>query len=740
MQPPQATEQTKKKLKSFGKNRREIRVRTTYDEKGNWMAVNNPDKLRQTECPALDRYYRDLQRLCTPQEWGDEMALFRQPLPTTFWINDTDPLAPEISRYFESLPDTVVEAIPWYPIRGMAWRIKAGKTEFRRPEMKELRSFLIRHTAIGTVSRQEEVSMLPPFLLDIQPTDKCLDMCASPGSKTAQILVSLGRHKAIPHDSDASPFPFDYDSEGLVVANDIDTKRANMLVHQVKRMRLLFPFALFTNHDAQFFPNMVLTPGEAQPHTCGQQTTGDDGATELRFDKILCDVVCSGDGTIRKAPHILKMWSPREAISLQKVQIQIALRACHLLRVGGRLVYSTCSMNPIENEAVVAQIIHRTKGAMKLIDCSSLLPGLRFTPGLQKWVVTNSKGNVVEAPCQEAHEALFPPGTPGAYSSDAVDAMDLRLCLRLLPSHCNGGAFFIAVLSKVSEFRFHKHDETTQPAITVPAHSARIFEREDNTSVDTEVTQDGLPLGKREREENALDLAKDEVRGRGVPPQFVAAPEPIINVITDFYRVSSFPTRLLVVRTANGQRELKLSGGSVCSIVSRSALEVLQHKTDTLIVVSAGLRVFAHENLDGGWRIASESAVLFSKLMSQSPRRLCVHVSLVERLLKGGKLKDIPFNDIEDEAVRFQLESMDIGTVLLKIEAPGAVGGVLYSVALRARKRLQLLVDQEDIVGLRLRLGLPATEAAKVEDTNAQQREGGVIPADCAEEGAERIP
>ncbi|KEG10871.1 tRNA (cytosine34-C5)-methyltransferase [Trypanosoma grayi] len=687
----------KKKLKSFGKNRRELKSGTTYDEKGNWVGVQHQDAMRQLPCPSLDRYYRDLQQLRTHEEWDTEMALFRQQLPTTIWINDTDPLAGDVRRYFEALDRTLVEPIPWYPITGMAWRILAGKTEFRkRPEMQALRRFLIQQTALGTVSRQEEVSMLPPFLLDIQPTDKCLDMCASPGSKTAQMLVALGRHKAVPANSDASPFPFDYESEGLVIANDLDTKRANMLVHQVKRLRLLFPFALFTNHDARFFPVVNLSSSSSAPAS-SPLLPGSDGG-ELRFDKILCDVVCSGDGTIRKAPHIFKIWSPREAINLQKTQIQIAMRACHLLRVGGRLVYSTCSMNPIENEAVVAQIVHRTRGAMKLVDARALLPALRCAPGLQRWEVTNHKGDVMQAPCGEAHEALFPPNTPGAYTSEAVNALDLRLCMRLFPSHCNGGAFFIAVLDKVSEFRLQKREEST----------LAVIDGDNNNAASTTSDRRGTEVEKRRRTEGGdeAEVTESITPTKKVPPIFLAAPAPITDAVEGFYKIKGFPTQQLVVRTPNGQRELNLSVSSTCSIVSRTAREVLQQKSDSLLVVSAGLRVFAHENLDGGWRIASESAVLFAKLMQHSPRLLRVPVSFVEQLLKGGKLKDVLFTDIEDEALRARLESMDIGTVLLEIVSPAAVGGVFYSVALRARTRMQLLVDHEDVVGLKLRLGI----------------------------------
>ena len=76
----------------------------------------------------------------------------------------------------------------------------------------------------------------------------------------------------------------------------------------------------------------------------------------ILFDRILCDVPCSGDGTIRKAPDIWRRWTPGNGNGLHPLQLRIALHACQMLRVGGRLVYSTCTFNPIEDEAVVAEV------------------------------------------------------------------------------------------------------------------------------------------------------------------------------------------------------------------------------------------------------------------------------------------------------------------------------------------------------------------------------------------------
>ena len=77
----------------------------------------------------------------------------------------------------------------------------------------------------------------------------------------------------------------------------------------------------------------------------------------ILFDRILCDVPCSGDGTIRKAPDIWRRWTPGNGNGLHPLQLRIALHACQMLKVGGRLVYSTCTFNPIEDEAVVAEVL-----------------------------------------------------------------------------------------------------------------------------------------------------------------------------------------------------------------------------------------------------------------------------------------------------------------------------------------------------------------------------------------------
>ena len=214
-------------------------------------------------------------------------------------------------------------------------------------------------TAAGFVTRQETVSMIPPVVLAPKPTDIVLDMCAAPGSKTSQLLeiISLPVN---PHDTEPT---------GCVVANDSDVKRAYMLVHQMRRINS--PAIFITSCDAQFFP---LMRDETYP-------------TEGIFDRVLADVPCGGDGTTRKNPGVWKKWNQLGSYGLHTLQLAIALKGARLTKVGGHMVYSTCSMNPIENEAVVAELIRASEGCLELEDPRAGLPGLVARPGWSSWKI-----------------------------------------------------------------------------------------------------------------------------------------------------------------------------------------------------------------------------------------------------------------------------------------------------------------------------------------------------------------
>jgi len=97
--------------------------------------------------------------------------------------------------------------------------------------------------------------------------------------------------------------------------------------------------------------------------------------------------------------HSIILLMPTSATNLfmlsLRLQVRILKRACQLLKVGGRLVYSTCSLNPLENECVVAIILREFPGAFELVDVSTSLPALRRSPGMTHWKIIDKKGTTL---------------------------------------------------------------------------------------------------------------------------------------------------------------------------------------------------------------------------------------------------------------------------------------------------------------------------------------------------------
>lgn len=236
------------------------------------------------------------------------------------------------------------------------------RTLRRNKSLQPLHEWLKVQSDCGHITRQETVSMIPPVVLNVKEGMSVLDMCAAPGSKTCQLLEVAG---GLANSSDSEP-------TGFVVANDADPKRAYMLVHQLRRMNS--PAVFVTSCDGQYFPIL--------------DAKADKGTEkEGMFDRVLCDVPCSGDGTVRKNPGIWKQWNQLGSLALHPLQLSIALRGARLTHVGGYVVYSTCSMNPMENESVVAELLRITDGSLVLEDPRERMEGLIARPGWSTWKV-----------------------------------------------------------------------------------------------------------------------------------------------------------------------------------------------------------------------------------------------------------------------------------------------------------------------------------------------------------------
>lgn len=317
----------------------------------------------------------------------------------------------------------------------------------------ELKSLILHATSSGIMARQELGSMLPVIALvgvgKMQYGSKVLDMCASPGSKTLQALEVVASC-CTPHATNSK--------QGRIVANDIHPLRLQALQDAIERSGVpesLTKRIKYTNHDASKFP----TPKSG-----------------TKFDCIIADVPCSGDGTIRKDSHILPNWMPSIGNSLHDLQLSILKRAIQLLNVGGVVAYSTCSLNPVEDEAVVGSALmwgnDLEKDSVELLDWpDKSLPGLKRRCGVTKWRIAHYDWNdgtdedsdstdrddlprltwvdsfdtAKDAGMSNAVQSMWPPKTEDS------KLINLEKCTRLVPQDNDTGGFFVALIRKNKE-------------------------------------------------------------------------------------------------------------------------------------------------------------------------------------------------------------------------------------------------------------------------------------------------
>ena len=168
----------------------------------------------------------------------------------------------------------------------------------------------------GAFYLQEPAAMLPAEVLDPAPGERILDLCAAPGGKSTQIGLKMR-------------------GEGLLVCNEPVPKRAQILSRNIERMGI---------------PNSIVT--------CMYPAEFPQSWNEA-FDGVLADAPCSGEGMFRRDPQTREEWTPEMSAGCAKRQREILEEAARLVRPGGRLVYSTCTYNPEENEETVAAFLQR---------------------------------------------------------------------------------------------------------------------------------------------------------------------------------------------------------------------------------------------------------------------------------------------------------------------------------------------------------------------------------------------
>ncbi len=231
----------------------------------------------------------------------------------------------------------------------------------------------------GVYYIQEPSAMAPAELLDAKPGERILDLCAAPGGKSTQIAAKMR-------------------GQGILVCNEIHPARAKILSENIERMGICN--ACVTNETperlAEFFPGY--------------------------FDRILVDAPCSGEGMFRKNQAAYEEWSLENVELCAERQDEILDRAAGMLRSGGKLVYSTCTFAPEEDEGSIARFLSRHREF-------SILPIEKERFGL-----AGCDGGAEYLACGETGEA--------------VSALHLERTLRMWPQRIRGEGHFAALLQK----------------------------------------------------------------------------------------------------------------------------------------------------------------------------------------------------------------------------------------------------------------------------------------------------
>jgi len=509
--------------------------------------------------------------------------------------------------------------LPWYPEK-LVWQTPLPNKSLRKlQDLKPFRAGLMIENDNGGLTKQEAVSMIPPLLLDINSKHSVLDVCAAPGSKTTQILEAL--HRA--EDGSFVPIP-----EGFVVANDADTKRSRMLTHQLQRFGS--GSFLVTNRFGQCIPKIHY--GHMPSVGSGFEKEGTVGLT---FDRILCDVPCSGDGTMRKSPDIWKKWKVVTGNGLHKEQLKITPRAVQLLNPGGLMVYSTCTFNPIENEAVVAQIL-RENPDLKIVDTSDKLQGLIREAGFTMWKVQDpvSKAwyktfeDVPDTRAKLHGASMFPP------TEAELKKFKLTRCTRILPYKQDTGGFFITLLKK-------KRKASKQA--------------ESNFTLEQLKEEERRASGSRKPPSNAENEPYYSLCNGGR--------EKFVKQIQEFYGLSKeFDVGQLVCRSPKQPRYIYLAPGNIARLLTRPENEKLR-------IIQAGLKAFAYQktkdpNVKCCIRISQAGAPYLLPHISKQTVKVSLDTYkqfLDKRVLEHGEC-----------SVGFQekLEKVECGCVLLVLDHP----------------------------------------------------------------------
>ncbi len=193
---------------------------------------------------------------------------------------------------------------------------------------------------LGYYYIQEISSMLPILALNPQPEEFILDLFASPGSKTTQMAAKMN-------------------NQGAIIANDLKLDRIKILSANLERCGIT---------------NAIVTKNDAIS-LCSKLSK-----SNIKFDKILLDAPCSGEGTLRSSPKTFLIWNLDVIKKLSRQQKKFMAFALKCLKKDGTLVYSTCTHAPEENEEIIDFALKNFP-----VQIESITLPIKYRQGIAQW-------------------------------------------------------------------------------------------------------------------------------------------------------------------------------------------------------------------------------------------------------------------------------------------------------------------------------------------------------------------
>lgn len=286
-----------------------------------------------TPFPAFERY-RDI-----IDDFDAFLEVASTPLPTCVWVNT-----------LRTTPEAL-EA-----------RFKLHKIPFRRSAFFE-GAYILPHDIApgasleylaGLYHVQEEIALTAVDAMDPQPGEKILDLCASPGNKTARIAIKTG-------------------DTGTLVGNELRAARLASMRFNLDRLGVTS--VLVSNKNGSALP-LSMAP----------------------FDRVMADVPCTCEGTVRRS-IVGKQTPDAIRLKMSRTQGHLLMKALKMTKPGGTVVYATCTFAPEENECVLDEILG-DRGEIVPFD----IPGLVHSPGLQSWQGRTFRSDIQHAQRYYPHQ------------------------------------------------------------------------------------------------------------------------------------------------------------------------------------------------------------------------------------------------------------------------------------------------------------------------------------------------